>query len=692
MKKHTFSIIFVALSAVLLFLAACGEGEPVDLASATNEWAPIGAAIGDLREEIARCANQETWTEDCLHIELPPEPPSSITDDNSSDDHENPYSSDDDNPYSSPGEEDSSSSEEPPLEGENCIDDSILANFRCYWDPAEQGAGKKTTLKITNIPEGCLAPTAEKRIYASNSVTRYGIATFNANEEVTLSGVYPHISWPIAGNLTDETRRAQASEWPTKGTFGGGGYKYKPEGGDEYYVFNSDDKRRDAPVKSLLTCGVNACSKDCEPLTILEAGKPIVPNISLTCNWPTIGGSVPAGYKGNLSIGSTLPPCTAGGGKPTNSEELGGCTDPYVEYCSKSNPTDCDVSKVNDSIVVKVVVDCNGIKTRFEDKTLKYRTVPNPTLSGTCSWTANGYAVSGTASASKEIIPAGVTLKDSYGRCKISGTTTTLTDAALPTNAYGYGSTLWPTTGKVGAGDYTVATKVDCGTTTPTTTPTAVSCPVLKVIAGCDVQLKAVSTTAVTVPKGGCLDLDYTGTGSPNTKLFLICTNSGSMGPQSLNCTSEMSYGSQKITREASCDVGIGNNPGNASVSKEIASFSNTPASTHVEESGISFKVTADKKITCIPTAKISITCRNSELYFWNANDKKLDYYANGCSCSGNNWALICNGGTVGTKVSYDGVNSYSGCESGYGIIETGNSLVESDFQCKLKNGNDSNW
>jgi len=129
-------------------------------------------------------------------------------------------------------------------------------------------------------------------------------------------------------------------------------------------------------VYGSLVCGEYACSKECEPLTIYEAGKPIVSGLSLSCPWLTIGGSEPNGYAGKLYIGTVLAACVAAG-IVTNAEELYGCEGPYVEYCGGKSPTNCSTATEGD-LTIKLAVKCTlGGTTYFEDKTLKYRVVPN---------------------------------------------------------------------------------------------------------------------------------------------------------------------------------------------------------------------------------------------------------------------------------------------------------------------------
>jgi len=626
MKKYTFSIIFSALSAVLLFLAACGEGEPVDLATATDEWGPIGAAIGDLRQEIGRCANPDTWSEDCPSVELPPEPPSSITEYPSSDDHENPYSSDDDNPYSSPGEEDSSSSEAPPVNKDEICPDNvksdILGKFTCKWTPAAITAGKDVTLNWEITDPNCLAGTAEKKIHAPNSVTKFGIATFNNGELVHTSEPYPHIDWATDQPIAAGGNRDLASQWPTSGTF---------------------DK-----VYGLLNCGEFACSKECEPLTINEAGKPNVTGVTLSCPWTVLtAGTKPAGFEGNLAIGSILGNCSASG-TVTNAAELDGCGDGvYVEYCGGATPASCNVASAGD-LEINAAVKCKlGGVTRL--KTLKYRVVPNPTLSGTCGWSKNPVA------ASQGAIPSGVSLDNSYGRCGIS-------DGALPTTAYGgNGIASWPTTGIVEPKTYNaVKTNLSC-----IPSEQQKSCPTLEVYAGCTKTITALNTV-VSVPNGDCFDVRYT---IPNSVvsdnangLYVVCATN-SLGAQSSSCLRLIKYGSQIGTREGSCEQSVGNN---TNVSIHI---NNSEKFSTASEAKTGFKQGDTVELEGItPYAYANLS--NSSSYF-NYECKGNDY-SNGAI-----WTAECNGATLVTLKP--------------NVTLPASSLHANPLSCKLKVSN-SNW
>jgi len=470
MKKCAFSAAFLALSAFLAFLAACGEGEPLNLEGSV-EWLDMQRAITEFKDEISRCA--QNGGDNCPDLALPALPSSSSVEDDGLGDYENPDSSSDDseNQYSSPYEEDSSSSEEPPEnKQEDCpkdMKDEILGKFTCYWDPSSVISGRNVTLKMNITDNNCRAGNAEKKIYAPSSVSKFGIATFNVDETIPSSGTYPHVSWDTYNPITSAGNQALAAQWQASGVF---------------------DK-----VYGLLICGDRACSKECEPLQILEAGKPVVDNLSLECLWQEL-------TPGNLAINTVLGACTASG-TVTNSDELEGCEGPYVEYCGGETPASCDVSKAG-NLEVNAAVKCKlGGVNRL--KTLKYKVVPNPTLSGTCVWSDNNKSPVSSAKGSK---PSGVTLNDSYGRC--SG----VTDGALPTTAYGgNGVDLWPIDGIVPANTYdAVKTNLSC-----IPFEQQKSCPTLVVNAGAEHHITAKRTDAqgavfAMLTNGECLDMDYT--------------------------------------------------------------------------------------------------------------------------------------------------------------------------------------
>jgi hypothetical protein len=321
--------------------------------------------------------------------------------------------------------------------------------------------------------------------------------------------------------------------------------------------------------------------------------------------------------------------------------------------------------------------------------------VPNPSLSGACTWN-NGNQTS----AAKGGKPQGVSLASSYGRCHVGAANgTAINDGTLPITAYYNGNTALTANGLTTAGIYAgVAPKIFCSNSE--LPAQQVACPTLTLLAGCGVSLTALNTT-VTVPANGCLDVEYTSVGAQQ-QTYLICTNSGGLGPQNIKCTSEMSYGSNKKTREADCNLGIGNNPGNASVSQQILT-AGASSGTKAEQNGITFSVSMNRKIECIE-GTIATTCQGvgTPIYYrqsqW-SNNNKLWYFTNGCAC-GATWGdpnvehnEICNGATTNAKI-YDELDAItnSACTSGYATLTTGTSNVPSDFSCKLKTGWDDNW
>jgi hypothetical protein len=127
------------------------------------------------------------------------------------------------------------------------------------------------------------------------------------------------------------------------------------------------------------------------------------------------------------------------------------------------------------NVTASVIAICRGKQYPLATATAKV--VPNPSLSGSCSWTApNGSQLNGTpvkTTPAIGAIPGGVTLANSYGRCG------SLTDAALPVSAYGgSGVSPWPSTG-LGLSEKlydAVATNVTCA---PSVSQR--SCPALNV-------------------------------------------------------------------------------------------------------------------------------------------------------------------------------------------------------------------
>ena len=124
-------------------------------------------------------------------------------------------------------------------------------------------------------------------------------------------------------------------------------------------------------------------------------------------------------------------------------------------------------------------------------------------MSGACSWSKNP------TSSAKGATPSGVTLSNSYGRCKLGGSTgANQNDGTLPTRAYYNGNTAWPDNGLVSAGTYAnVKTNVYCGTQLPAQ---QVTCPSLTVNAGSEHVFTAISDgNKIDVQIGECMDVEY---------------------------------------------------------------------------------------------------------------------------------------------------------------------------------------
>jgi hypothetical protein len=126
--------------------------------------------------------------------------------------------------------------------------------------------------------------------------------------------------------------------------------------------------------------------------------------------------------------------------------------------------------------------------------------VPNPSLSGTCTWSKNP------TSSGKGATPSGVSIANTYGRC---GTLTSngATPTPLPTTAYGgTGVSSWPTDGIVPAGTYSdVKTKANC---TPAVTQVSCTTP-LEVKAESEHTLSSKGGSGVDVPSSECMDVEY---------------------------------------------------------------------------------------------------------------------------------------------------------------------------------------
>jgi len=111
---------------------------------------------------------------------------------------------------------------------------------------------------------------------------------------------------------------------------------------------------------------------------------------------------------------------------------------------------------VNVELTGRLIATCRG---SFDTlATAKAILVPDPTLTGTCSWNVVGNRTKPSVGAT----PQGVKLANGYGRCGHSASS--VTPYTLPTSAYSYNSNPWPPASLTEGITYSgVAAKVECG-------------------------------------------------------------------------------------------------------------------------------------------------------------------------------------------------------------------------------------
>jgi hypothetical protein len=446
MKKHCSYIALLALAAFLAFLAACGGDEAENLVD-SEEWNKIAIAINDLVNEdrgpIAEC--NKNWKEGCPTYYDDPSSSSKPNEDSSPSGGNDSSSSSKPNEDSSPsGGNDSSSDTAPPPPppvGENCPDEeknNILSKFTCHWDPASVKAGKNTTLKMNINDNNCTAGKASRLI---GTGFKKGYAYFTVDTPVQASGVYKDMD-KDGEALTNPVDK----EWPKSGDF---------------------------IVHGSLICGAYNCSKECSPLNIIEAGKPIVSGLKFSCPWTPL----PVGTN-NLSKGSTTAECELEGTIANNLEDELGCenngilTKNNIRYCNGNiggSPADCN-NKTGE-IKIEAVAKCQGGNSTVQ--TLTYNIVPDPSVSGTCAWDTKNNTFGGGVTA-KVTSASTATINDSYGRCDaapsffVNNTKRTLVSAGLAVDA-------WDGTTTQTMTDITIG--VACGATNANT----ITCPAITV-------------------------------------------------------------------------------------------------------------------------------------------------------------------------------------------------------------------
>jgi len=430
MKRYSLSIALLALTAFLAFLSACGEGEPVNLSDRSDVWTPIGIALQDIERNINAC--KEHFDEaQCysygLYAPSSTEPPESIESSSSQSSSSQSSSSQ----YEPPVPPSSSSEHKQQIEGINCDDPTIKATiqgyFTCSWNgdkPNEVESGNQATLivqKNTGAPANC-AIGPEAYIEISQGYDE-GTAWINVGEALATSGLYPKVK--EADFFT-----AANKSWPKSGT---------------------------VVANGILSCPWNdgvtyACPKECSALSITPAPAPIS-DVKLACaGWDAAAaGIVPVtpGYKGNLSINTSLNACSYTGDISNNASAKCGAAygkkDISIKYCDKINgdtPASCNVGSAKD-ITAYVIADCKGGQYTLDS--LKYKVVPNANLTGSCAWDTKNNTFGGGVTA-KVTSASTATINDSYGRCDaapsffVNNTKKSLVSAGLVVDDWGGGS------------------------------------------------------------------------------------------------------------------------------------------------------------------------------------------------------------------------------------------------------------
>jgi len=422
--------------------------------------------------------------------------------------------------YSSSGGNSSSSSSSaaPPSEVTCPSGSPEVSGATCTWTPSTVISGDIARVS-TSAEEGCAS-----KVFAtvSGSLGRIYVAYFDIESDITTAGK----------KQTYLSGTVQATEWtwPASGNAG---------------------------IKSIITCENKCKVVPCE-LTINKAPDPVVPsNKSVKFdNRDYSSSSKLYYYKG------TKPKITSTATQISNNADAK-CTKIRLEITAgtynQSKEVDIpengsisldtytaadglpDVSAETE-ITAKVIATCRG-GSEHELATATATLVPDPILTGDCTWSKNPTSLAQGAK------PSGVSLQYSYGRCG-NGTS----DGALPTTAYGGdGVAQWPTNGidNLAVKTYSsVKTTVNC---TPAVTQK--SCPSLQVNKGCSVVINSFNAVA-TVPKGECFDVKYTATGNEPSRdngMFVQCTKLSS-GNQSDNCMGILQYGSQLGFKSFKCD------------------------------------------------------------------------------------------------------------------------------------------
>jgi len=453
MKKCAFPIILLLLTAYFAFLAACGEGTVVNLSDPEKLQSNLNQVNTDAGL-IAKCSENPNGA-NCIIVDLPSSDSQGPGDSSSSatgdGDSSSSATGDGDSSSSATGGGDggSSSSAMPGLDCPEAEKEEILSYIDfCGWEPGNVEGGDSAkyvmTLKPGAADKGCQPGRAGKFISNAAS-TRSGYLYFKHNESVKTSGLYNPASLDENAQKIADTDAGK--QWP-----------------------RSDP---DFVVEGVISCLAGSCSKPCTPLVITPAGAPVVNITKFTCPWNKLTGGLaaPSGFEGNLSIGTAAANCELEG-TIANQDKVnceGGATlgKANIRYLCGStvsaNPAACG----SGDLKVEAFAKCKAGTEILKE--LKYKIVPNPTVTGNCAWDTKNNTFGGGVTA-KVTSASTITINDSYGRCEtapsffVSNTKKSLVSAGLEVDT-------WNGTAGQTMGSITIG--VACGATNANT----VNCP-----------------------------------------------------------------------------------------------------------------------------------------------------------------------------------------------------------------------
>jgi len=492
MKKDSLYML-LALAAFLAILVACGSGEIVDLSAGTEEYDKVLGPQGSLetltasgafiykcekvpglkedndycRQLYSSVAVQESSSssapQGCQGTPEECEPPSS------SSAGDIPGSSATTPSSSSAGDTPSSNSTTPssssvvviPTGCSNDDEKTDVPDFTCKWNPNSVVSGSVSTkVEVSGYEESC-TPTAWAPVLNLMGGTTNDKHPFAIGSPIT----------PKWGDvLRTPVGNQQPVKWPDMPSGASATY-------DGLWVTVSCPGSTKQP----------RC-KQCETLTITK------PPASLFNGGITFTGAHAWSSSSIYYIGET----------PNFNSNVTITTN--VEYCGEV--------EYDESLIGKVLVagDVGADKVKVTAKcsisgqvlaTASAAVVPDPSLTGTCTWDRNP------TSSGKGAIPSGVTLNNSYGRCKIGTSGAAINNSSsypLPTTAYtATGISQWPASGIVSAGKHNVSTNIVCD---PRPIAVQSRCDELIVNAGSENLITEIGKD-INVKIGECMDVEY---------------------------------------------------------------------------------------------------------------------------------------------------------------------------------------